>query len=263
MSVEGKVTVVSGGTSGIGEECVRLFARRGARVGFTGTSEKKAAAVMEALKKEGLDRAVRFCRTDISREADVRALAAFVQKSFGDCEVLCNNAGTFVGGVAHETSPEDWARVFGVNVTGTWLCCRAFLPGMLRNRKGAIVNTASISGMLGEYNMAAYCATKGAILALTRSMALDYADCGIRVNAVCPGATRTPMFMSGTSPELLKRFEAIFPPRRIGLPQEVAEAIVFLASDQAAFINGVLLPVDGGITAHTGQPRQDTAAAGA
>jgi meso-butanediol dehydrogenase/(S,S)-butanediol dehydrogenase/diacetyl reductase len=259
MSVEGKITVVSGGTSGIGEECVRLFARRGARVVFTGTSEKKAAVVLEALEKEGLDKAVRFCRTDISREADVRALAGFVQKTFGDCEVLCNNAATFVGGAAHEITPEDWNRLFAVNVTGTWLCCRYFVPGMLKNRKGAIVNTASISGLMGEYNMAAYCATKGAVISLTQSMALDYADAGIRVNAVCPGATRTPMFMTGTSSELMKRFEAIFPPRRIGLPREVAEAIVFLASDEASFINGVLLPVDGGITAHTGQPRQDKA----
>ena len=257
MSVKGKITVVSGGTSGIGEECVRLFARRGARVVFTGTSEKKAAVVLESLKKEGLAGEVRFCKTDISRENEVRALAEFVRRTFGDCEVLCNNAATFVGGAAHETAPEDWARVFAVNVTGTWLCCRHFVPGMLKTGKGAIVNTASISGLLGEYNMAAYCATKGAVIGLTQSMALDYADGGIRVNAVCPGATRTPMFMSGTSPELMKRFEAIFPPRRIGLPQEVAEAIVFLASDAASFINGVLLPVDGGITAHTGQPRQD------
>ena len=144
MSVEGKITVVSGGTSGIGEECVRLFARRGARVVFTGTSEKKAAVVLEALKKEGLDKAVRFCRTDISREADVRALVEFVRSAFGECEVLCNNAATFVGGAAHEITPEDWARMFAVNVTGTWLCCRYFVPGMLKNRKGAIVNTASI-----------------------------------------------------------------------------------------------------------------------
>jgi meso-butanediol dehydrogenase/(S,S)-butanediol dehydrogenase/diacetyl reductase len=128
---------------------------------------------------------------------------------------------------------------------------------MLKNKKGAIVNTSSISGMLGEYNMAAYCATKGAVGNLTRAMALDYADCGIRVNAVCPGATKTPMFMTGTSPALMKRFEAVFPPRRIGLPEEVAEAIAFLASDNASFINGVLLPVDGGISAHSGQPRQD------
>ena len=128
---------------------------------------------------------------------------------------------------------------------------------MLKNKKGAIVNTSSISGTLGEYNMAAYCATKGAINNLTRAMALDYADGGIRVNAVCPGATRTPMFMSGTSPELLKRFEQVFPPRRIGLPEEVAEAIAFLASDEASFVNGMLLPVDGGISAHSGQPRQD------
>jgi len=257
MTVEGKITVVSGGTSGIGEECVRLFAKRGARVVFTGTSEKKAAAVLDSLRKDGLAKDVRFCRADISREADVRALVEFVKATFGECEVLCNNAGIFVGGAAHETSVEDWNRLFAVNVIGTYLCCKYFVPGMLKNGKGAIVNTSSISGLLGEYNMAAYCATKGAINSLTRAMALDYADSGIRVNAVCPGATRTPMFMSGTSPELMKRFEQIFPPRRIGLPEEVAEAVVFLASDEARFINGVLLPVDGGITAHTGQPRQD------
>jgi meso-butanediol dehydrogenase / (S,S)-butanediol dehydrogenase / diacetyl reductase len=257
MSINGKIAVISGGTSGIGEECVRLFAKRGAKVVFTGTSEEKAALVLESLKKQGLAEQVRFCRTDISREAEVRVLVKFVETSFGDCEVLCNNAAIFVGGTAHETSVEDWNRLFAVNVTGTYLCCKYFLPAMLQNRKGAIVNTSSISGTLGEYNMAAYCATKGAINNLTRAMALDYADAGIRVNAVCPGATRTPMFMSGTSPELMKRFEAVFPPRRIGLPEEVAEAVAFLASDEARFINGALLPVDGGISAHSGQPRQD------
>jgi meso-butanediol dehydrogenase/(S,S)-butanediol dehydrogenase/diacetyl reductase len=257
MTVKGKVVVVSGGTSGIGEECVRLFARRGAKVVFTGTSEKKAAAVLESLNKEGIAGDVRFHKTDISREADVRALVDFVKAAFGDCEVLCNNAAIFIGGEVHETSLEDWNRIFAVNVVGTYLCCRYFLPGMLKNHRGAIVNTASISGLLGEYNMAAYVATKGAINSLTRAMALDYADSGIRANAVCPGATRTPMFMSGTSPELMRKFEAIFPPRRIGLPEEVAEAIIFLASDEARFVNGVLLPVDGGITAHSGQPRQD------
>ena len=257
MSIKGKITVISGGTSGIGAECVRLFARRGAKVVFTGTSEKKAAVVLESLRKEGLAENVRFRKTDINREEDVRALVEFVKETFGDCEILCNNAAIFVGGTAHETSTEDWGRLIAVNVTGTWLCCKYFVPAMLKNKKGAIVNTSSISGTLGEYNMAAYCATKGAINNLTRAMALDYADGGIRVNAVCPGATRTPMFMSGTSPELLKRFEQVFPPRRIGLPEEVAEAIAFLASDEASFVNGMLLPVDGGISAHSGQPRQD------
>jgi meso-butanediol dehydrogenase / (S,S)-butanediol dehydrogenase / diacetyl reductase len=257
MSIKGKIAVISGGTSGIGEECVRLFAERGARVVFTGTSETKGALVLESLKKKGLAEHVRFFKTDISVEAEVAALAKYVQSIFGDCELLCNNAAIFVGGAAHETSTEDWNRLFAVNVTGTYLCCKYFLPGMLKSRKGSIVNTSSISGTLGEYNMAAYCATKGAINNLTRAMALDYADAGIRVNAVCPGATRTPMFMSGTSPELMKRFEAVFPPRRIGLPEEVAEAVAFLASDEARFINGTLLPVDGGISAHSGQPRQD------
>ena len=259
MSVEGKITVVSGGTSGIGEECVRLFARRGARVVFTGTSEKKAEVVLEALKKEGLDAAVRFCRTDISREADVRALVGVRAEEPSATARCCATTPRLSWAEPPTRSqPEDWARLFAVNVTGTWLCCRYFVPGMLKTRKGAIVNTASISGLLGEYNMAAYCATKGAVISLTQSMALDYADSGIRVNAVCPGATRTPMFMSGTSPELLKRFEAIFPPRRIGLPQEVAEAdrVPGLGRGQ---LHQRRAPARGRghYGAFTGQPRQD------
>jgi len=261
MSLSGKIAVINGGTSGIGEACVKLFARSGAKVVFTGTAEAKGNGVMAALQKEGIAKNVRFHRSDISKEADVRDLVKFVETTFGTCEVLCNNAAIFIGGVVHETSLEDWNRIFTVNVNGPYLCCKHFIPGMLKNKKGSIINTASISGMLGEYNMAAYCATKGALINLTRAMALDYADAGIRVNTVCPGATRTPMFMSGTSDALMKRFEAVFPPRRIGLPEEVADAIAFLASDEARFVNGVLLPVDGGITAHSGQPRQDKAAA--
>jgi meso-butanediol dehydrogenase / (S,S)-butanediol dehydrogenase / diacetyl reductase len=255
--MSGRVVVIVGGTSGIGEECVKVFARKGDRVVFTGTSEKKAAAVMAALAKEGIDREVRFCRSDISREAEVKRLAAFVTETFGPCDVLCNNASILVGGAVHETSPEDWNRLFAVNVTGTFHCCRAFIPEMLKRRRGVIVNTASISGMYGEYGMAAYCATKGAICNLTHAMALDYADEGIRVNAVCPGATRTDMFVNGTDDNFKKKCEALFPPRRVGLPAEVADAVYFLASDEARFVNGVLLPVDGGISAHTGQPRQD------
>jgi meso-butanediol dehydrogenase/(S,S)-butanediol dehydrogenase/diacetyl reductase len=253
----GRVTVISGGTSGIGEECVRLFARRGDRVVFTGTSEQKAAAVTASLQKDRLEKDVRFLKTDITREPDVQRLAGFVTETFGPCEVLVNNAGILVSGAVHETSIEDWDRLFAVNVTGTYLCCKHFVPAMLKNGRGVIVNTASISGMLGEYNMAAYCATKGAICNLTHAMALDYADAGIRVNAVCPGATRTSMFVTGTDDAFKKKCEQLFPPRRVGLPEEVAAAVFFLASEEARFINGVLLPVDGGISAHTGQPRQD------
>ena len=145
------------------EECVRLFAKRGAKVVFTGTSEKKADAVFAKLKREGLESGGPLLQGRHQQRSNVCGLVKFVTATFGDCEVLCNNAGILVGGAVHETSPEDWNKVFAVNVTGTYLCCRHFLPAMIRNRRGAIVNTASISGMLGEYNMAAYCATKGAI----------------------------------------------------------------------------------------------------
>ena len=251
----GKVVVISGGTSGIGEQCVLLFAKHGAKIVFTGTNENKATKVLATLRNEGLDQNACFWKADISCETEVRDLVHFVTEKFGDCEVLCNNAGILIGGTVHETSLEDWNRIFAVNVTGTYLCCKYFLPAMIKNKRGVIINTSSISGLLGEYGMAAYCATKGAICNLTRAMALDYADVGIRVNAVCPSATRTSMFMDGTNDAYKEKCKEVFPSRRIGLPEEVAQAILFLASDEARFVNGVVLPVDGGISAHSGHPR--------
>ncbi|MGD9290351.1 MAG: SDR family oxidoreductase, partial [Desulfobacterales bacterium] len=140
--------------------------------------------------------------------------------------------------------------------TGIYLMCRHFLPQMLAKGKGAVINNSSVSGLRGEYNMAAYTATKGAVSNLTRSMALDYADQGIRVNCVCPSATRTPMFLTGSTDEIIEAFNAVFPPRRVGEPEEVANLIVFLASDEASFLNGLNVPVDGGLLSHSGQPRQ-------
>ncbi|MGA2547671.1 MAG: SDR family NAD(P)-dependent oxidoreductase [Rectinemataceae bacterium] len=253
MSIQGKVSVISGGASGIGEQCVRLFAKRGARVIFTDTNEDKAQALVESIKRE--DREVSFFKADISKEDEVKNLAAFVAAEFGACEVLCNNAGILIGGLAHETSFEDWERIFAVNVTGPYLCSKYFIPAMLANKKGSIINTSSISGILGDYGMAAYCATKGAITDFTRAMALDYADSGIRVNAICPGSTRTPMLLAA-SLEVQQAYARCFPAKRVGLPEEVAEAVAFLASDEASFVNGVTLSIDDGLSGYSGQPQQ-------
>lgn len=256
MEFEGKTVVITGGTSGIGEAAVKLFVQRGANVVFTGTNEERGKHVSDEVEKLFTTGRALFFKSDVTREDDVKALAKFVKKEFGECDVLCNNAGIFIGGEIHETDSEIWEKLMAVNLRGVYLTSRHFLPQMLKNGRGVIVNTSSISGLGGEYNMAAYSASKGAVCNLTRSMALDYANRGIRVNAVCPGATKTPMFMTGTTEAVLKAFYDVYPPNRIAEPEEVAQLIVFLASAEASFLNGLNIPVDAGIMAHTGQPRQ-------
>jgi meso-butanediol dehydrogenase/(S,S)-butanediol dehydrogenase/diacetyl reductase len=257
MELKGKTAVITGGTSGMGEATVQLFVKEGANVVFTGTDSEKGKRVAdEAAKLNAPGRAV-FLKSDVSNEEDVKALVEFVNREFDDCDILVNNAGIFIGGQLHETDSRSWDKLMDVDLKGVYLTSRHFLPQMLKNRRGVIINNSSVSGLNGEYNMAAYSAAKGAVCNLTRSMALDYADKGIRVNAVCPGATRTPMFMTGSTAEVLDAFNKVFPPRRVGEPVEVAQVIMFLASDRASFLNGLNLPIDGGITAHTGQPRQD------
>jgi meso-butanediol dehydrogenase/(S,S)-butanediol dehydrogenase/diacetyl reductase len=253
---EGKRVVITGGTSGIGKEATKMFAENGYSVVFTGRSTDKADALLLELTSIGLEN-VYFFQADMSKEEDVAKLYEFTNKTIGGCDVLVNNAGLFIGGLVHETKIEDWNRLFDTNVKAIYLTSKYFIPEMIRSNSGAIVNTSSISGLSGEYNMTAYCATKGAVSNLTRAMALDYADKGIRVNAVCPGATDTPMFMTGATEEVINSFSKVFPPGRVGKAKEVAEAIFFLASEKASFINGVNLPVEGGLTAHSGQPKQE------
>jgi meso-butanediol dehydrogenase/(S,S)-butanediol dehydrogenase/diacetyl reductase len=256
MELEGKTAVITGGTSGMGRATVKLFAQEGANVVFTGTDAEKGKQVAEEVEKMSCPGKALFFRSDVSKEDEVEALGAFVSKTFGDCDVLVNNAGIFIGGQIHETDIEAWDKLMDVDVKGVYLTCRHFVPQMLKRRSGAIINNSSISGLSGEFNMAAYTAAKGAVCNLTRSMALDYAAQGIRVNAVCPGATRTPMFLTGSTDELIEFFEEMHPSKRIGEPEDVANVILFLASDRASFLNGVNIPVDGGVMAYTGQPRQ-------
>lgn len=256
MEFKDQTVVITGGTSGMGRATAKRFAQLGANVVFTGRDKTKGARVTEEIKALQAPGEVLFVHSDVSRADDVATLSQLVADQCGGCDVLVNNAGIFIGGPIHETKEDDWNHLMAVNVTGVYRMCRNFLPQMLAKGKGAIINNSSVSGLRGEYNMAAYTATKGAVSNLTRSMALDYADQGIRVNCVCPSATRTPMFLTGSTDEIIEAFNAVFPPRRVGEPEEVANLIVFLASDEASFLNGLNVPVDGGLLAHSGQPRQ-------
>ena len=173
---------------------------------------------------------------------------------WGSVDVLCNNAGTVLVKRLHETSEKEWDLTTAVNLKGTFLMSRGVIPSMMERGKGAIVNVSSISGLIGWPSYAAYCSAKGGIVQLTRQMAVDYAPFGIRVNCVCPGTTETPMIerlllKEGNPAEIRRRIEARHPLGRFAKPEEIAHAILFLASDEASFVTGVSLPVDGGYTA--------------
>lgn len=260
MELKDKISVITGGTSGIGRATVLRFAQEGAKVVFNGRRKEKGLALIKEIEELGYAGEARFFECDVSVEEEVREFAKFVKTEFGNCEVLFNNAGVHQAGKIHETKPEDWDRIMNIDVRGVYLCSYYFIPQMLEEKYGTIINMSSVSGLLGDTDMVAYNTAKGAVTNMTRCMALDYANQGIRVNAVCPGITRSEIvdntFISVEGSE--QKFKDAYPVHYIAEAVEVANAVVFLASRKCDFITGVNLPIDGGITAHTGQPYMGT-----
>lgn len=253
MKLRDKVAIITGGASGIGLATARLFAAEGAAIvigDVTGEASQKAA---ESLAKSGAQ-AVHY-HVDVRRPDEVERLVNGAVDTFGGVDILVNNAGVVLTKSTTETSLEEWERVIGVNLTGAWLCARAAIPAMQRRGGGAIINVASNAGLVGFPNLAAYCASKGGLVQLTRAMAMDGAPHHIRVNAICPGHTRTPMgdgFVAAQAdPQaFVKEFINVqHPLGRMAEAREMAQAILFLASDDASFVTGSILPVDGGYTA--------------
>lgn len=241
---EGKVAFVTGGSSGIGAASVVRLAGEGARVFFTDRNPPAgdAPAVDDVF----------FHQADMTDPAQVDAAVAAAVARFGRLDFLVNNAGT--GGLAEVTDETDseWRRIFAINIDAIMYGCRAAIPAMQRAGGGAIVNIASISGLGGDYGMGAYNASKGAVVNFTRAVAVDFARDAIRVNAVCPGLIETPL--SAGIPDKAHWREAI-PMGRSAAPAEIASVIAFLLSDEASFMTGSIVVADGGMTAHTGQPR--------
>ncbi|MCD8197076.1 MAG: SDR family oxidoreductase [Lachnospiraceae bacterium] len=256
MRLKDKVSIITGGASGIGKATVIRFAEEGAKVVFCCRSKDKAAAFMEELKAAGLSENVRYFSCDVSKEEDVIALCEYTKSEFGNCEILFNNAGVHQAGKLHETSLADWDRIMNIDLRGVYLMCYHILPQMIEKQYGSIINMSSVSGIAADYAMCAYNTAKGAITNLTRSMALDYAGDNIRVNAVCPGIIRTEIAEHTFTcvPGSEDMFRDAYPVHYIADPVEVANAVVFLAARESDFITGVNLPIDGGITCHTGQP---------
>lgn len=250
---EGRVAVVTGAASGIGRATALALAREGAQVVVADVDVERGEDVVRDIKDLGRDAA--FVKTDVAVDEDVRAMVAEAVDRFGGLDVAVNNAG--IEGVLAPTAdyPEEiWNRVIAVNLTGVWNCMRREIPEMLKAGGGAIVNVASILGVVGFANAPAYTAAKHGVLGLTKVAAMEYGPQGIRVNAVGPGFIETPMVMergveAAKHPEVRKQIEELHPIGRMGKSEEIAEAILFLASDAASFVAGHALVADGAYTA--------------
>lgn len=246
----GKTVIVTGAGSGIGEGAARRFSAEGANVVLAGRTESKLKHVAADLDPERTLVVI----TDVSEEAAVNALVADAVERFGGLDVMVNNAGIAKGEGFLESALDDWRATMGTNVDGVFFGCRAALPHLLKSG-GSIVNTSSVSGLGGDWGMSFYNASKGAISNLTRALALEFGGRGVRINAVAPSLTASELTedMLGDK-ELMAKFADRIPLGRAAKPDDIAGVIAFLASDDARFVNGVILPVDGGLMASNGQP---------
>jgi NAD(P)-dependent dehydrogenase (short-subunit alcohol dehydrogenase family) len=248
MKLAGKVAIVTGGGSGIGRETAALFARHGSRVLVADARGDAAQAVAQASRDAGFE--ARAATVDVSEPDQVERMVRAALDAFGGIDILVNGAGVLAFGTVVETDPAVWQRVLAINLTGVYLCCRAVLPHLIARGGGAIVNVSSSTGAHdAAANIAAYAASKGGVTLLTRAMAIDHARDNVRVNAIAPGPTDTPMLRDNLSPDALRAFAQTFPMRRLGRPEEIASAALFLASDEASFVTGAIVAVDGGQTA--------------
>lgn len=249
---EDKVVIVTAAASGIGLAAARRFAAEGATLALSDIEFDKLKTLAAGMGVP--DSKLLVARVDVSRPKELEDFIADTVKRFGGLDVLVNNAGVGAFGYVTEISTETWDRVIATTLSSVFYASRAALPHLIA-RKGNIVNTASISGLVADVGFAAYNAAKGGVVNLTRAMAIDHASDGIRVNALCPGVTETgSTAWMHNHPAIMKGFSERLPMGRMGTPDEMAGAILFLASDDASYITGTNLVVDGGLTAGTGQP---------
>jgi len=250
--LDGKVALVTGGGSGIGRASALAFAGAGAKVVVSGRREKEAFETVALIKKNGGQGA--FIKADVSNEADVEALVAQTLSTYGRLDAAFNNAGIEgeVGKQTHEQSLANYRAVMDTNVLGVLLAMKHEISAMLKNGGGAIVNNASVAGLIGFPGVGVYVASKHAVLGLTKTAALEYAKQGIRVNAISPGGIETPMlhrFTGGPGTDFFNQLASMHPIGRLGRPEEMAEAVLWLCSEKSSFVTGLSLTADGGWTA--------------
>jgi hypothetical protein len=251
MRLKDKVAIVTGSTSGIGEAAAVLFAREGAKVVVVGRRRKEGERVVKQIRHEGGEAI--FVRADVSNEGQVKRMVQTTVKTYGAVDVLFNNAGTMVSKKLHETTNDEWNRVMNVDLRGVFWCSKYVVPHMKTRGGGSIIMCSSANAIVAEPELGAYCAAKGAIDAMTRSMALDYGPDRIRVNAICPGYIDTPLgdeyFNKLPDPAGAKRKAgALHALGRMGTSMEIAYCALFLASDESSFVTGECLVADGGLS---------------
>jgi NAD(P)-dependent dehydrogenase (short-subunit alcohol dehydrogenase family) len=255
MELQGKVGLVTGGTSGIGRDAAVLFAKAGAKVVVAGRREGEGKETINLVRAAGGD--ALFVKTDVSRAAEVKALVQKTVDKFGRLDVAFNNAGIEGNWIPiTEQSEEDWDSVIDINLKGTWLCLKYEVQQMLKQGSGgAIVNMASVAGLIGSAGAATYCASKHGVMGLTKAAALETARSGIRINVVCPAVIETPMGERIFGAPDMKKFAlGLHPIGRFGKPMEISEAVVWMCSDRASFMTGQSLVLDGGFLAGPNSP---------
>ncbi len=251
MRLQNKVALITGGTSGIGEATAYLFAREGAKIAITGRNETRGHAVTARILESGA-KAI-FLRTDVRHAGECKRAVDTTLDSLGRLDILFNNAGVFYPQTALECSEEEWDLQIDINLKGTFLMSKYALEPMIAQGGGVIINNSSGWGLVGGDKAVAYCASKGGVVLLTKAMAIDHGRQGIRVNCICPGDVDTPMLPEDARLRGLE-WESYLagcqnrPMGRIGTPEEIAKAVLFLASDDASFMTGAALVVDGGGT---------------
>ncbi len=248
MRLKSKVAIVTGAGSGIGEATALTFAKEGARVTVADVADSAGNDTVEQIRAAGGDAI--YVHTDVTSASDIQGMVSATISNYGKLDVLFNNAGIAMRLAVADLPEDDWDRCIDINLKGAYLGSKYAIPAMIANGGGSIINTASIYGIVGGPNRAAYVASKGGIVNLTRGMALDYAETNIRVNCICPGYTDTPIIRNIVeTPAKYKALADQHPLGRLAQPLDIAYGALYLASDESAFVTGIALPIDGGYTA--------------
>jgi len=254
MRLKNKIALVSGSASGIGEASAKTFAREGASVVVADINADGGQRVVKEIREAG--GTAEFVEANILDTAQIEGMIAFAVKRFGRLDVLMNNAQVSAAGRLADISLEHWKRAIDGGLTSYWYATKCAIPHMLEQGGGAIVNTASVSGLAGDYGLGPYNAAKAGVINMTRVFAMEYARRNIRCNALCPGPIGTPALraMEVSRKEVLDRIKQAIPMGRLGTPQEMANVALFLASDEASFVTGAFFVADGGLWSHSGMP---------
>lgn len=254
MRLKNKIALITGAGSGIGEATAKTFAREGATVVVTDIDDANGQRVVAEIR-HAAGRA-EYTRADIGEPADIERMISFATDRFGRLDILHNNALFTVIGRIGDIALADWKKTVDVSLTGYWYATKVALGPMLKQGKGAIINTASVSGLAGDYTLGVYNAVKAGVVNISRVTGIEYARKGIRCNAICPGPILTPPLqrLGDSRPEVFARIKDAIPMGRYGEPQEIANVALFLASDEASFVTGAFVVADGGLWAHSGMP---------